>query len=577
MKKKLLSTRVWILIVVLLLSVLAINPNPYREGIEISNVKAGSAAAQNGLVKGMLIKSINGQQISSLSDFNRVVSEIEIEPVKVDLVTNSSRLSYFIETDIGFSIDNLTIIDVRNINGLNLGETVKEINGVKVENQSQFNEVVNELIPKSKIEISTDKGKFIFLAGSDLGISVKKASKNNLVKGLDLEGGTRVLIQPEGDKIDDRVISDLIKVMSNRLNIYGLADVKVRGASDLSGNKFVLVELAGIDKEEVKDIIEQQGKFEAKIGNETVFIGGNRDIPFVCRNDGSCSGVRDCRKTEGGYFCGFAFSIKLSSDAAKRHANITSDLDAVLDENGREYLSKNLDFYLDDELVNSLNIGADLKGSETIDIEISGSGSGVSEEEAFDSAMKEMDNLQTVLITGSLPLKINIVKMDSISPVLGQEFVKNAFFVGFLALVAVGIVIYIRYRSLKIAIPMIITSLSEVVIILGFAAISRWNLDLAAIAGVIAAVGTGVDDQIVIVDEVLKGKERFFNWKDRIKGAFFIIIVAYATTFAAMLPLGWAGAGLVRGFAVITIVGITIGVFLTRPAFASMIEKLLNK
>jgi len=38
----------------------------------------------------------------------------------------------------------------------------------------------------------------------------------------------------------------------------------------------------------------------------------------------------------------------------------------------------------------------------------------------------------------------------------------------------------------------------------------------------------------------------------------------------------FAGAGLIKGFALTTIAGVTIGVFITRPAFAAMIEKLLK-
>ena len=96
-----------------------------------------------------------------------------------------------------------------------------------------------------------------------------------------------------------------------------------------------------------------------------------------------------------------------------------------------------------------------------------------------------------------------------------------------------------------------------------------------SIAGILASVGTGVDDQIVITDEVMSG-EIAYDWKEKLKKAFFIIFVAYFGTVVAMLPLWNAGAGLVRGFALTTIIGVTIGVFITRPAFASMIEKLLK-
>jgi preprotein translocase subunit SecD len=45
----------------------------------------------------------------------------------------------------------------------------------------------------------------------------------------------------------------------------------------------------------------------------------------------------------------------------------------------------------------------------------------------------------------------------------------------------------------------------------------------------------------------------------------------------AMIPLMSAGAGLLKGFAITTLIGITIGVFITRPAYANVIEILLKE
>jgi preprotein translocase subunit SecD len=66
------------------------------------------------------------------------------------------------------------------------------------------------------------------------------------------------------------------------------------------------------------------------------------------------------------------------------------------------------------------------------------------------------------------------------------------------------------------------------------------------------------------------------NWKDRIKNAFFIVMASYFTLVVAMLPLLSAGAGLLQNFALTTIAGISIGVFITRPAFAVIAETLLR-
>lgn len=580
MAKKLISMRVWILLIAIIFSVLAINPNPWAAGIQIKTVGQGSLEAEQGIKSGEILKEINGQKIEKLSDFAEVMKSLKKEPIDIKVLTDKGTFNYPVTDDIGFEVDgNLTIISAEAFTTVNKGMQIEAVNDIGVNDTTSLREEVNKILPLEKLTITTDKNNYVYLSRGAPKITAITAQTTNIQKGLDLQGGTRVLIKPVSDEeITEQDISDLVKVLSNRLDIYGLADIIIRSAKDWEGNRFVLIEIAGITSEEVRELIGKQGKFEAKIADETVFEGGKKDIPFVCRDDGSCSGIRTCNpSSENQWFCKFEFVIHLSPEAAKRHADVTKDLDLVASADGREILNETIDFYLDGKQVDSLQIGADLKGKEATAIAISGPGFGPSKMVAVDKAASNMDKLQTILITGSLPFDIKIEKLDMISPILGKSFIKNAILVGMLAMLSVTIVIFIRYRNFKIIIPMMITMLSEVVIILGFASIIRWNLDLAAIAGIIAAVGTGVDDQIVITDEVLKGSARYINWKQKIKRAFFIIMTAYFTTVAAMIPLWNAGAGLIRGFAVTTIIGVTIGVLITRPAFAAIIEKLLNK
>ena len=455
-------------------------------------------------------------------------------------------------------------------------EIIKKVNGDSITTIDEYNLAVNSVLPDSIITIETNQQTYAFLKESNqsLGISVTKAPTSNLRRGLDLQGGTRVLLRPE-TPITDQERADLIDIMDNRLNTYGLSDITIREANDLIGGEtFILVEIAGATRTEVQRLIESQGKFQAKIGDDVVFQGSEKDVVFVCKNDGTCSGVRSCQPhSEGTHSCTFEFQIGLSEAAAKRQATLTKDLEVNQTEGG-QYLSENLDMYLDDILVSSLRISTSLRGRASDQITISGPGFGIDQASALDDAISEMQHLQTVLLTGSLPVKLETVKIDNISPTLGASFVRNALLAGGLALLAVAIVLLLRYRSLKIVIPSLIIMLSETFLILGAAALLRFSLDLAAIAGIIAAVGTGVDDQIVIIDEVRKGGTALSksDWKRRVKRAFFIVLVAYATTVAAMIPLFVAGAGLLTGFAFSTIVGVTLGVFVTRPAFASLIE-----
>jgi preprotein translocase subunit SecD len=302
-----------------------------------------------------------------------------------------------------------------------------------------------------------------------------------------------------------------------------------------------------------------------------VFVGGEDDIKSVCRNDATCAGIDRCFRVEGGELCRFRFVIYLSEQAAKTHAEITSKLGLNVTDSGR-YLDKKLDLYLDDKLVDSLFISEDLKGKETTQIQIQGSGPGATRAEAATEAQKQMNKLQTVLITGSLPFKLEIIKLDTISPLLGERFLFTVLIAGLSAIIGVGIIILIRYKSLKLSMALLLTLVSEIIIILGFASMINWNLDLASIAGILAVIGTGVDQQIVILDESRLGKT--YSMKERLKRALFVIISAYFTSLVSLLPLYWAGAGLLKGFAVTTIIGITSAVLITRPAFADIVKKI---
>ena len=452
-------------------------------------------------------------------------------------------------------------------------EVIQELNNQPIKTKTDYYNIIDVLSYNDTIKIKTNKKTYDPFIKGNLSITVIEPPTTNLIKGLDLQGGTRVILKPE-EKITQQEIENLRDNINYRLNVYGLSDITVRISKDLLGDYFVIIEIAGATKEDIRELVTKQGKFEAKIGDEVVFVGGEKDIVYVCKNDGSCSGIRQCDDSSQKVSCSFEFVIQLSQKAAKRHAEVTSTLE-INTTAGREYLSKTLDLYLDDKLIDSLQISADLKGQEATRIAISGPGFGDNNEEALRDAISNMNRLQTVLITGSLPFKLNIVKMDNISPTLGEAFTQNIFLVTLLSILAVVIVLYIRYRRIALCLPVIMTMFSELLIILGFAAILRYNLDLAAIAGIIAAIGTGVDDQVIILDETLRG-EAHLNIKQRIKRAFFVIFAAYATIVVAMLPLLRAGAGLLTGFAITTILGVSIGVFITRPAYSAVIRTILE-
>ncbi|WP_435076228.1 preprotein translocase subunit SecD [Halococcus sp. AFM35] len=193
--------------------------------------------------------------------------------------------------------------------------------------------------------------------------------------------------------------------------------------------------------------------------------------------------------------------------------------------------------------------------------------------------VSEAQSLQVDLQAGALPAPLNLEAGTSqyILPSVAQRFKFLSLVTGLIAVLAVSVAIFVRYREPRVAVPMLLTGIAEVFILLGFAATVGLALDLSHIAGFIAVIGTGVDDLVIIADEILQSDVNTGRvFQSRFRKAFWVIGAAAATTIVAMSPLAVLSLGDLRGFAIITIVGVLIGVLITRPAYGNVLRRLLT-
>jgi preprotein translocase subunit SecD len=188
--------------------------------------------------------------------------------------------------------------------------------------------------------------------------------------------------------------------------------------------------------------------------------------------------------------------------------------------------------------------------------------------------------LEIQMRTGALPTTMDIQQRGSeyyLQPSLAERFKPLSLVTGGVAVLAVALMVFLRYRRPEVALPMTLTAGAEVFILLGFAAAVQLPIDLSHIAGFIAVIGTGVDDLVIIADEIMQQGEvktsRVFE--SRFKKAFWVIGAAAATTIVAMSPLAVLSLGDLRGFAIVTIVGVLIGVLITRPAYGDILRILV--
>lgn len=447
-------------------------------------------------------------------------------------------------------------------------EKIESINGQEINSLLDYYVAVNT----SQLFIETNKGSYAVAnatpTNGSLGLEVETTPRSNIRTGIELSGGVRILLEPERE-LESSEINTMRSAIEKRLNVFGLADISVRYAS--GSTDYFVVEMATNSLSQVEDLLSKQGQFEAKITNQTAYTGD--DILEISKDPLSGAGVvtESCGPTQDGFYgCQYQFPVTLSGPAARNMADLTRNLTVISGS-----LSAPLQLFLDGVLVNELSVAASLKGRAVQDIQISGFATGTSRADAINNAKAEMVEFMGLLESGNLPAKLEIVKADRLSPKLGASFIDNALWTSLACLIFVGVIMYVRYRSFAIAIPAIITVIAEVILLLGFAALSGWNLDVASIAGFIIILGTGLDHLIIITDETRSKTSTASSLKGKLKQAFRVIMTAFFTTVVAMIPLYSAGAGLLQGFATTTIIGLIIAIFITRPAFGAMLEWLL--
>ncbi len=343
-------------------------------------------------------------------------------------------------------------------------------------------------------------------------------------------------------------------ILSDKLNSLGLKDIPVRTV----GEDYILIDFAGIDLATAKDIAEKPGKFEIRlqtVGNDTVHVLYGDDIESV-----GVPGFHDgqwhtpFRLTETG-------ALALQRIAIETGAADNPD-------------SHWLNMYLDDNEVYSAPLSSSAAARiKEIPIYAWESSTGGDEESKV-----QAEQLQIHLRAGALPVNVELIGSGHVDAALGKQFKTQSVIAGLLSLLAVAFVVFRRYYQKEILIPMIATSISEVFMILGFAGAVGWQLDLPSIAGIIAVIGTGIDHLVIITDEVLyEGKLPSTKvYLERITKAFGIIFAAATTTTIAMSPLVVMGFGALKWFAIITIVGVMIGVLIARPVYGIVIKKVLQ-
>jgi len=391
------------------------------------------------------------------------------------------------------------------------------------------------------------------------------------------DAGYDVSVEAIRDGVTEQTRQDAVRTLERRINQGGLTGgtAYVSNSIGTGEGAFIVVEVPNADRDEVVDLIGERGQVQ------TVALfpqnGTYREVPLFTQQ--GLAGVQPIRQNEQGQP---VVPVTLTDEAAQNFTNAMQNF-GYLDPGNvgtcrYQTTPENPGYCLltvvDGEVVYSAGIAPSLAESLQSGNFLRDPGYQTSA-----TSQSEAQRLRLNLVAGALPTTLNIDQGTTffLQPSQASEFKQFSVVTGVAAVLAVALMVFGRYRRKEVAIPMLVTAAAEVYILLGFASAIGLALDLSHIAGFIAVIGTGVDDLVIIADEILQRGEiktgRVF--RSRFRKAFWVIGAAAATTIIAMSPLAVLSLGDLQGFAIITIVGVLIGVLVTRPAYGDVLRNLI--
>ncbi len=508
------KVRTYVLIAAVLLAILAIQPNPFIHGVKVTYIATHS------------------------------------------LISNLTASSSF-----------------------NIGSIITRINNISIKNVSQFYSIINSLNNQT-INITYENEVFPYVYFSNKLsllvskqypfnssiISVAPVSNVNLVYGTDLLGGTVITLLPNSSNAT--LLQQDVQVIQTRLNVYGISGIQVQLLSSF-GKPSIQVVLPSVSEGQALSLVSSKGTFVAKIGNTTVINSSNSSLKVleVCTSP-ACPyppGESISELSPGNYQ--FQFGIYLSKGAANAIYNAVKNLG--ISPQNPNYLSESMNLYVNGKLIESLQLGSSLKQSPSQNAVVEGSAPTLS------LAQQNMKSLQAIMQSGALPVPVSIAGINFVSSSQGTAFLSQIYLILVIEFVVVSLFTFIRYRDVKISAYILLTGISEIIIVLGIAAAIHWTLDIESFAGILASVGVAIDDQIIITDEVLRGSKKveFASLEERISRAFFIIFLSFILYSATMIPLMFATSTLFTGFALTSVLAYLVGLLITRPAYGELITR----
>ena len=420
--------------------------------------------------------------------------------------------------------------------------------------------------------------------------------------GLDLRGGTTIVLQPQltdVGKITTESVTQAISILRQRIDGVGVSESEIRAEGSEASTKIV-VSVPGTTARELVALVGQTAKLSIRpvlFAASAVSTSATITYPqYITQDSQRAFEALDC-KSEVTSSADDPEKYLYSCDESKSTKFILgpSDVEGSQVESAQFSLNNGLGWIT---AINFDRIGQASFGDLTtriaglpsprnqIAIVLDGkvvtaprvdgplTGGSVS---IYGSFTREYaSNLANILKYGALPFSFQVAEVQQISASLGAAQLLSGIAAGLLGLLAISIYLFFYYRGLGVLaigslfIAFLITY--QIFVVLG--GVIGLTLTLAGIAGAIVSIGVTADSFIVyferVRDELRIGTSLALSLIRGWEKARRTILVADAVSLIAAFVLYFGTTGNVKGFAftlgLTTFIDLFIVYFFTRPA-----------
>jgi preprotein translocase subunit SecD len=370
------------------------------------------------------------------------------------------------------------------------------------------------------------------------------------VLGLDLEGGLRVTLQAESqgdEEVTDEQLGTARDIIERRVAGIGVSEPQVRTETGGDGSRRIVVEVPGVsDQQQIRDLVGSTGQLQfidpqgqalqpgqdiselLEAGSvRELFDGGQIDPGSVApAADGNLIGVQFTLRSPGSdIWCQFTT------------ANVGRPGPIALDE----------------AIITAPEIQGSICGGQTL-ITVGANN---------EAAQQERNNLFNTLRFGALPVSLTEQGVETVDPTLGADFLTQALVAG-----GVGLLLVILFMIAHYRLPGVLAALALIFYTLVLYAIFRLihvTLTLAGVAAFILSIGMAVDANVLIFErmkeEIRAGKTLGPAIEAGFNRAWSSILDSNVSSILVAGWLYWQGTTVVRGFALVLIIGVLVSMF----------------